>query len=48
MENAKKNVALLAGCQAMLFANNVTLTSLAAVCCRGLSLVPENVIFVKG
>ena len=31
MEIAKKNVALLAGCQAMLFTNNVTLTSLAAL-----------------
>jgi len=31
MENAKKNVALLAGCQAMLFINNVTLFSLAAL-----------------
>lgn len=31
MENAKKNVALLAGCQAMLFVNNVTLLSLAAL-----------------
>ena len=31
MENAKKNVALLAGCQAMLFTNNVTLISLAAL-----------------
>ena len=31
MESAKKNVALLAGCQAMLFINNVTLFSLAAL-----------------
>jgi len=31
MKNAKKNVALLAGCQAMLFTNNVTLISLAAL-----------------
>jgi MFS family permease len=31
MENAKKNVALLAGCQAMLFVNNVTLFSIAAL-----------------
>jgi MFS family permease len=31
MEHAKRNVALLAGCQAMLFTNNVTLTSLAAL-----------------
>ncbi len=31
MDKAKKNVALLAGCQAMLFVNNVTLFSLAAL-----------------
>ena len=31
MKRAKKNVALLAGCQAMLFTNNVTLISLAAL-----------------
>ncbi len=31
MEFAKRNVALLAGCQAMLFTNNVTLISLAAL-----------------
>ena len=31
MEHAKKNVALLAGCQAMLFVNNVTLFALASL-----------------
>ena len=31
MENAKRNVALLAGCQAMLFVNNVTMFSVAAL-----------------
>ena len=31
MEIAKKNVALLAGCQAMLFVNNVTMLSVAAL-----------------
>ncbi len=31
MDNAKKNVALLAGCQAMLFVNNVTMFSVAAL-----------------
>ena len=31
MENAKKNVILLAGCQAMLFTNNVTLAAIAAL-----------------
>ena len=42
MKNAKKNVALLAGCQAMLFTNNVTLISLAAL--AGFSLA-DNKLF---
>ena len=42
MENAKKNVALLAGCQAMLFTNNVTLISLAAL--AGFSLADNKML----
>ena len=42
MENAKKNVALLAGCQAMLFTNNVTLISLAAL--AGFSLADNKAL----
>jgi len=42
MENAKKNVALLAGCQAMLFTNNVTLISLAAL--AGFSLADDKAL----
>jgi MFS family permease len=42
MEIAKRNVTLLAGCQAMLFTNNVTLISLAAL--AGYSLA-ENKAF---
>lgn len=42
MENAKKNVALLAGCQAMLFTNNVTLISLAAL--AGFSLAEDKAL----
>jgi MFS family permease len=42
MENAKKNVALLAGCQAMLFTNNVTLVSLAALV--GFSLADNKML----
>ncbi len=42
MENAKKNVTLLAGCQAMLFTNNVTLTSLAAL--AGFSLADNKML----
>lgn len=42
MENAKKNVALLAGCQAMLFTNNVTLISLAAL--AGFSLAENKAL----
>ena len=42
MENAKKNVALLAGCQAMLFTNNVTLISLAAL--AGFSLADNRML----
>ena len=42
MENTKKNVALLAGCQAMLFTNNVTLISLAAL--AGFSLADNKML----
>ena len=42
MINAKKNVALLAGCQAMLFTNNVTLISLAAL--AGFSLADDKAL----
>jgi len=42
MKNAKKNVALLAGCQAMLFTNNVTLISLAAL--AGFSLAENKAL----
>ncbi|OGA18269.1 MAG: MFS transporter [Betaproteobacteria bacterium RIFCSPLOWO2_02_FULL_65_24] len=42
MENTKKNVALLAGCQAMLFTNNVTLISLAAL--AGFSLADNKAL----
>ncbi len=42
MRNAKKNVALLAGCQAMLFTNNVTLISLAAL--AGFSLADNKML----
>ena len=42
MENARKNVALLAGCQAMLFTNNVTLISLAAL--AGFSLADNKAL----
>jgi len=42
MENAKNNVALLAGCQAMLFTNNVTLVSLAALV--GFSLADNKML----
>jgi MFS family permease len=42
MENARKNVALLAGCQAMLFTNNVTLISLAAL--AGFSLADNKML----
>jgi MFS family permease len=42
MDNAKKNVALLAGCQAMLFTNNVTLISLAAL--AGFSLADNKML----
>jgi MFS family permease len=42
MEHAKKNVALLAGCQAMLFTNNVTLISLAAL--AGFSLADNKML----
>ena len=42
MQNAKKNVALLAGCQAMLFTNNVTLISLAAL--AGFSLADNKML----
>ena len=42
MENVKKNVALLAGCQAMLFTNNVTLISLAAL--AGFSLADNKML----
>ena len=42
MENAKKNVALLAGCQAMLLTNNVTLISLAAL--AGFSLAENKML----
>ncbi len=42
MKNAKKNVALLAGCQAMLFTNNVTLISLAAL--AGFSLADNKAL----
>lgn len=42
MENAKKNVALLAGCQAMLFTNNVPLISLAAL--AGFSLADNKML----
>ncbi|MBE0623887.1 MAG: MFS transporter [Burkholderiales bacterium] len=42
MKNAKKNVALLAGCQAMLFTNNVTLISLAAL--AGFSLADNKML----
>jgi len=42
MERAKKNVALLAGCQAMLFTNNVTLISLAAL--AGFSLADNKML----
>ena len=42
MKNAKKNVAQLAGCQAMLFTNNVTLISLAAL--AGFSLADNKML----
>src|SRR5471032_2554362 len=42
MENAGKNVALLASCQAMLFTNNVTLISLAAL--AGFSLADNKML----
>lgn len=42
MENAKKNVALLTGCQALLFTNNVTLISLAAL--AGFSLADNKAL----
>ncbi len=42
MQIAKKNVALLAGCQAMLFTNNVTLISLAAL--AGFSLADNKAL----
>ena len=42
MKNARKNVALLAGCQAMLFTNNVTLISLAAL--AGFSLADNKAL----
>lgn len=42
MENTKKNVTLLAGCQAMLFTNNVTLISLAAL--AGFSLADNKAL----
>ena len=42
MQNTKKNVALLAGCQAMLFTNNVTLISLAAL--AGFSLADNKML----
>jgi MFS family permease len=42
MHNAKKNVALLAGCQAMLLTNNVTLISLAAL--AGFSLADNKML----
>ncbi|HUX23738.1 MAG TPA: MFS transporter [Burkholderiales bacterium] len=42
MQNAKKNVALLAGCQAMLLVNNVTLISLAALV--GFSLADNKML----
>jgi MFS family permease len=42
MENAKKNVALLTGCQALLFTNNVTLISLAAL--AGFSLADDKAL----
>lgn len=42
MENAGKNVALLASCQAMLFTNNVTLISLAAL--AGFSLADNKAL----
>jgi MFS family permease len=42
MENTKKNVALLAGCQALLFTNNVTLISLAAL--AGFSLADNKML----
>ena len=42
MKNASKNVALLAGCQAMLFTNNVTLISLAAL--AGFSLADNKML----
>ena len=42
MEHTKKNVALLAGCQAMLFTNNVTLVSFAAL--AGYSLADNKML----
>ena len=42
MRNTKKNVALLAGCQAMLFTNNVTLISFAAL--AGFSLAENKML----
>ena len=42
MENTRKNVTLLAGCQAMLFTNNVTLISLAAL--AGFSLADNKML----
>jgi len=42
MENARKNVALLAGCQAMLNTNNVTLIALAAL--AGFSLADNKML----
>jgi len=42
MKSAKKNVALLAGCQAMLLTNNVTLISLAALV--GYALAENNML----
>ncbi|TSA16575.1 MAG: MFS transporter [Betaproteobacteria bacterium] len=42
MKNTKKNVALLAGCQAMLFTNNVTLISFAAL--AGFSLAENKML----
>ncbi|MFH1045275.1 MAG: hypothetical protein V1796_09610 [Pseudomonadota bacterium] len=42
MENAKKSVALLAGCQAMPFTGNVTLISLAAL--AGFSLADNKAL----
>ena len=42
MENTRKNVALLAGCQALLFTNNVTLISLAAL--AGFSLADNKAL----